>query len=945
MTYQNKIFRMTLICVLFFFSLCGAASLLNPPVNLKCEYRGNPLGIDVKNPRLFWEVSSPFRGAVQTKYQVLVAGDLQKLNQEQADLWDSGIVESNSSIQIEYGGAPLKSGQRCYWKVRTWDRNNNPSEFSAPAWWEMGLLKKKDWQGTWIGDGTPAPENDSLMYGDIPVPLFRKQFATGKKIKNARLYVTGLGYFEVYLNGEKISSDILSPGWTNYAKRIQYLTYDLTADLDQGDNAIGIMLGNGWYNPLPLPFFNRLNLREILTIGQPKFILQLNITFEDGTQTSIVSDESWKAGKGPILRNNIYLGEVYDARLEQPGWDTIGFDDAAWKPAVKATPPGGQLVAQIQPPIRVTRVLKPVKITEPKPGIFIFDMGQNFAGVARLKVSGPAGTKVQLRYGELIHDDGTLNWSTTIACHISEDSYVQHRPGMPKNALQSDTYILKGEGKEVFNSRFTFHGFRYVEVTGYPGTPTLDDLEGLRLNTDIKQCGEFSCSSDLFNKIHENTQWTFLSNIFSIESDCPGREKFGYGGDIVAASEAYIQNYDMSAFYIKTVRDFQDDQRPSGGMPECAPDNAIYDSGITPDTGPIGWMYAYPWLQEKLYRYYGDKKLIEEHYQSTRRLVDFINENTPDHIVKKGIGDHGSLERRGIGSVSKRDSPVTSTFFYYDHARLMALLAEILDQKADADKSAKLARDIKAAFLQKYLDGQTGKIAEGLQAYQAMGLYYDLLPDNLKQAALDLLVGNIMNDRNGHIASGIFGTKVLFDVLRMYNRNDIAFIMNDQMTFPGYGAMIANGATTIYENWRPEGGGSKNHPMFGSVDEWLFKSILGIVHHPDAVGFDKMIFKPFIVGDLQWAKGYYHSIRGKIGSAWKMNGNTLFFNVSVPANTQAVIYCPVTGKKEPTISEGGTVVIRDGVPVNQVSGLEFTGIENDFCLFNAGSGEYNFVVQ
>ncbi len=945
MICQKVISNFIILCLLLAVDYGHSATLLDPPQNLKCEYRSDPLGIDAKSPRLFWEVSSAFRGAVQSKYQVLVAGDLAKLDLKQADLWNSGLVESNSSIQIEYRGLPLKSGQRCYWKVRTWDQKNNPSEFSEPAWWETGLLQEQDWQGIWIGDGAPAPVSDSLMYGDNPVPLFRKQFTLGKNIKSARLYVAGLGYFEAYINGDKISSDMLSPGWTNYAKRIQYLTYDITGDLQQGENAMGIMLGNGWYNPLPLPLFDRLNLREILTIGQPKFILQLDITFEDGTQTSIVSDGSWKAGKGPILRNNVYLGEVYDARLEQPGWDTIDFNDTNWKTAVKAEPPGGKLVAQIQPPVRITRILKPVKLTEPQPGVFIFDMGQNFAGCARFKVNGPAGTRVQLRYGELVNEDGTLNWSTTVACHIMEGSYVRHRPGMPKNALQSDTYILKGEGKEVYNSRFTFHGFRYVEVTGFPGTPTLDDLEGLRMNTDIEQCGDFSCSNDLFNKIHQNTQWTFLSNIFSIESDCPGREKFGYGGDIVTASEAFMQNYDMAAFYIKTVRDFQDAQRPGGGMPECAPDNAVYDSGITPDTGPIGWMYAYPWLQEKLYRYYGDKKLVEEQYTSTLRLVDFIHTNTPDFIVMPGIGDHGSLERRGIGSVSQRNSPVTSTYFYYDHAHLMALLAEILNKQEDAARYSKLALDIKAAFLEKYLDRETGKIAEGLQAYQSMGLYYDLLPDTLKEAALDLLITNIMEDRKGHLASGIFGTKILFDVLRMYDRNDITYSMNNQMTFPGYGAMIANGATTIYENWRPEGGGSKNHPMFGSVDEWFYKSILGIVHHPEAVGFDKIIIKPFIVGDLQWAKGYYHSIRGKICSDWKLYGNKLYFKVSIPANTEAVIYCPVPGKKDPTIMEGGSVVVKDGKADNQVEGLEFIMIENDFAVFSAGSGDFDFVVQ
>ncbi len=922
---------------------CIGSSLLSSPANLRCEYKQNPIGIDVKNPRLFWELRSDRRDVKQSSYQILVASSLQRLNPQDVDIWNSGKIRSSQSIQIEYRGQKLESGRKYYWKVRAWDQFDNPSDYSKAAWWETGLMEDADWEGIWIGNGDPAPADESLLYGDIPAPMFRKEFKLDKSIQHAVFHVCGLGYFEAYINGEKIGSDMLGAGWTNYEKQVQYLTYDITHDVKQGDNAIGVILGNGWYNPLPLPLFNRLNLREILSIGQPKLILQLNVVFEDGSKTSIVSDETWKTGDSPILRNNIYLGEVYDARLEQPGWNKVDFNDTDWTQAVKAPAPGGRLISQTQPSIRVTRTLKPVKITEPQPGVFIFDMGQNFAGLVKLKVSGPSGTKVQLRFGELLHDDGTLNWLTTVACHIREGSYVQPRPGMPKNALQSDIYILKGSGEEEYCPRFTFHAFRYVELTGFPGTPTLDAIEGLRMNSDLERRGEFHCSNELFNTIHENTLWTFLSNVFSVESDCPGRERFGYGGDMVTASEAYIHNFDMAAFYRKAVWDFRNDQNPSGGLPECAPDNAIYDSGLTADTGPIGWMYAFPWLQAQLYRYYGDLQLIREQYDSTKRLVEFIREHTPGHIVMPGIGDHGSAEKRDVGSVRNRNTPVTSTLFYYDHARLLAGFAKMLGEKDDAEKYAHLAVEIKNAFDKKYIDHDTAKIAEGLQAYQSMGLYYDLFSGNEKDEALQVLVKNIIEDRNGHLAAGIFGTKFMYDVLNDFNRNDVAFVMNDQMEPPGFGAMIADGATTLYEGIYGRFGGSKNHPMFGSIDEWFYKAILGIECEPDAVGFDRFAIKPSVVGDLQWAEGFYHSIRGKIHSHWKRDGNRLHLSVSIPANTEAVLFCPILGENYVTVEEGGTVIVENGKQAESVEGLSFLRIENGYAVFSACSGEYDLM--
>ncbi len=892
------------------------------PINLRCDYRINPMGINTLQPRFSWELSSGERGQYQSAFEILVSGDTAKLAGDKGNMWSSGKVRSGENIQVCYDGRSLEPGTRYYWKVRAWDQNGHPSLWSETAWFETGL-SKEDWAAEWIWDGREAQPTEAEMYLDIPVPLFRYEFPVRKRVVNARLYICGLGYYEAFLNGNKIGNRMLDPGWTNYGKRILYSTYDVTGMLKEGDNAIGVMLGNGWFNPLPLYLFNRLNLREVLTIGQPMLIAQLKIEYDDGTIQWVKTGEEWKAGEGPILKNNVYLGEVYDARLEQEGWNEPGFDDSRWKPALKTEGPGGRLVPQIQPPIRITKEITPVAISEPKPGKYIFDMGQNFAGVARLKVKGEAGARVQMRYGELLFDDGTLNDLTTIACHIREDWYYQHREGHPRNADQKDIYILKGGGEEMYNSRFTFHGFRYVELTGYPGKPTLETLTGLRMNSDLEDAGDFSCSNELFNQIQENAEWTFLSNVFSIESDCPGREKFGYGGDIVTACEAYIFNYRMPSFYIKTVHDYQDDQRPSGGMPELAPDNTIYDKGLTDDTGPIGWMLAHPFLQEKLYTYYGDKRLIGEQYNSTVRLIEFIKEQAPDHIITIGISDHASVD--------PKLEAMTSTAFYYHHVKLLARFAELLGKTEDREKYSRLAEDIKQAFITEFV--HHGTVDSGTQGAQAFALYYGLLPEDQEQAAMDILAKKITGEDQGHLSTGIFGTKMMYDVFGMYDRNDLGFMITSRKDYPGYGYMIENGGTTIWESW--EGGlSSYNHPMFGSVSEWFYKSLAGICPEKDAAGFDRFTIKPGVVGDLEWVKASYHSARGIIESNWNTGEGKLHLEVTIPVNTVATLYIP---------SENPENVREGGLDLKEVRGISEYGQEGKYTRIKAGSGHYHFV--
>ncbi|MCK5277124.1 MAG: family 78 glycoside hydrolase catalytic domain, partial [Cyclobacteriaceae bacterium] len=521
-------------------------------VNPRCENRIDPLGIDALNPRLSWNSESLTRNKKQSAYQIIVSDSQESLAEDNGNLWDTKKVNSEQSIQIQYKGKPLSSEMACYWKIRVWDEQGKVSDWSNPAQWEMGLLNQSDWEADWISDGKVGPQSIKEYYEADPAPLFRRDFKVQKEIIKARLYISGLGYYEATINGEKVGDHVLDPGWTNYDKRVLYTTYNVTDQIKEGGNSIGVTLGNGWFNPLPMALFGKYNLRENLSIGRPKFIAHLKIYYTDGSTQTIESNEEWLTHDGPIVRNNIYLGEIYDARKEISGWDTFGFDADSWNNAKIASDNTGKLQGQNLPPIKITGKLNPVKLTEPKPEVYIFDMGQNFSGWVTLKVKAEAGAPIELRYGELIHEDGTLNVMTSVAGQLKRrksDGTPLGGPFAPEVAWQSDTYIASGNGEEFYTPKFTFHAFRYVEVTGLPGKPELDDIEGLRLSSDLKKVGSFECSNKLFNDIQEITEWTFLSNVFSVQSDCPHRERFGYGGDIAVTTDAFIYNYDMSNFY------------------------------------------------------------------------------------------------------------------------------------------------------------------------------------------------------------------------------------------------------------------------------------------------------------------------------------------------------------------------------------------------------------
>lgn len=891
---------------------------------LKCEYRENPV-IDTAKPRFSWKIESERRGVMQASYHLLVASSPDLLAAGTGDLWDSGVVKSGASVHVEYGGKPLSSGTTYWWKVRIKADGVGESAWSEPATFETALFYPEDWMASWIGDGKPDPVRDEDFFKDDPAPLFRKQFTVSKEITRARLYITGLGYYEAYLNGEKIGDAVLDPGWTTFSKRILYSVYDVTGSIGQGDNAFGVMLGNGWYNPVPMRMWSRLNLREHLTVGRPRFLARLSIEYADGSSEAIVSDGTWKTAESPIVRNNIYLGEVYDARREVPGWNTAQFDDSGWRQASEAAAPGGILCLQTQPPVKMTEKIKPEGYTSPEHGVYIFDMGRNFAGWAALKVKGPAGTKVVMRYGELLNRDGSLNVMTSTAGQIKPGTRNQPE-GVPVPAAQSDTYILKGDTEsETWMPHFTFHGFRFAEVVGYADTCVIDDLVGIRLNADLPAAGTFECSSPLMNDIQAMVRRTFLSNVFSVQSDCPQRERFGYGGDIVPTCEAFMYNFDMSSFYPKILRDFSEAARDNGGLTETAPYVGIGDGGFGGDSGPIGWSLAHPYLLERLYRFYGDERLMREQYDTVKRLVEFIREQTPGHIVDHGIGDHESID--------PKDVPLICTAFYYHHVMLLQKMAGLLGYNEDSVRYATLADTIAQTFRARFTSTDIkGVFGNGTQASQATALYYKLARPDETDAYTRLTSEIEKHDR--HLSTGIFGTKFLLDVLSENNNVDLAYDIVNQKTFPGWGWMLENGATTLWEHWEfSDNTYSHNHPMFGSVSEWFYTVIAGIRPAPEAVAFDKIIIAPHPCGDLTHAKGTYESIRGPIVSEWTLENDSFTLHVEIPGNTTALVFIPATHPG--SVTEGGK-------PASKAEGIEYIDTVGSRSQFRIGSGSYTF---
>lgn len=893
--------------------------------DLRCEYRVNPLGIDAARPRLSWTLHGEgvARARRQGAYRILVATSPKLLERNKSDLWDSGKVASAEQIQIAYSGIPLKSWQVCHWKVQVFE-GKAPGAWSKPARWEMGLLKPADWSGQWLNDGKQNSKTDADFYTDDPAPLFRKEFAVGKSIARARLAIAGLGYYEATLNGKRVGDHVLDPGWTRFEKRIGYTVYDVTAHLSRGGNCLGVLLGNGWYNPLPLKLFGNFNLREHLAVGRPRVIAQLRIEYRDNSVDTISTDQTWKVGESAILRNNIYLGEVVDARQEPRGWDKPGFVDSGWRSPGLAKEKLGPLVALSQPPIRVTNRWNAVKVSQPKPRVHVYDLGVNFAGWTSLKLNVPPGTEIRMRYGELLHPDGSLNPMTSVAGQIKGFKRGTKEsvggPGAPEIAWQADTYIARGGG-ETYTPKFTFHAFRYVEISGLPEPLPLSSVTALRLNSDVESVGSFECSNPMLNEIQAMCLRTFKSNIFSVQSDCPHRERLAYGGDIVATSEAFMANFDMAGFYEKAVRDWSDSALPEGMFTDTAPFIGIQYCGVI-------WAMAHPLLTDQLYRHYGDRRIGEEEYAAAKRWLSLVEKQYPDGIVTDGLSDHEGL------APAPADAMVTP--MYYQSAKLLAGLAKRLGRSEDEAQFQQLAEKIRGAYVDKFLDKATGKVGPGTQASQSFALYTGIVPDSARPKVFAYLVKEI-ESRGSHLTTGILGTKFMLDVLSREGRADLAYAIVAQPDFPGWGWMLKNGATTLWEHWEfSDNTFSHNHPMFGSVSQWMMSWLGGIQPDAGAAGFDRIVICPKTPVGLDWVKSSYRSVRGKIVSNWSRQGKRLRFEVEVPINTRAHVFLPA--RSLAAVKEGGK-------PVTDTEGVHGVGIRGDMVELNLGSGQYAFTVE
>jgi len=850
------------------------------PSGLRCEYLADPVGIDVPQPRLSWVLEHSARGERQTAYQVLVS-----LKPEAAagDQWDSGKVPSGQSVHVVYAGKLLTSGQSYYWKVRYWDSGDRPSPYSAAARFETGLFENAEWKGKWIAGANQI----------------RKEFTLRARPVRARAYVAGLGYYELRINGHKVGDRVLDPAWTTYDKRVLYTVYDITDRLRPGDNAVGVMLGEGWFKSRALR-------------------MQIHAELEGGQTVDVATDEAWKTMPGPIQSDSVYDGEVYDARRETPGWERAGFDDALWKAASLIDGPKGVLSAQMMPPIRVVDTIAPVKLTTTRPGVYIYDLGQNISGVVEMRVRGPRGTRVQLRHAELLYDDGTLNVENLRA------------------AKATDVYILRGDGSlEVYQPRFTYHGFRYVELTGYPGTPKFDTLRAKVVHSDVRPTGGFTSSKQILNQIQRNIVWGIQDNLTGIPTDCNQRdERMGWMADAHLYAETAMLNFDMPAFYTNFLRDIHDVQGADGTVTDTVP----HRYGSRP--ADPAWGMAYPLLTWYMYEYYGDRRILEQHYDGVKAWTDYLRTRSREGILDYSYyGDWVPIE--------KTPGSLVSTFSYYWSADLVSRMALFLGKSSDAETYRKLADEIKDAFNARFLNAATGLYGTGTQTAQILPLFLNMVPGNRRSGVFGSLRDDLVYTRNTHLTTGILGTKYLFPLLTGAGDSDLAYELATQTTYPSWGYMVENGATTLWELWQNKTGpsmNSHNHPMFGSVGAWFYNALAGINLDPAKPGFERVVIAPQVVRDLKWASGSLDTIRGTVASSWSRSDNGLRLEVTIPVGSQAQVRIPELDLAPATLSESGRAIWKDTKYQAGTSGITGVRESSGVLAVDVGSGNYVFAL-
>ena len=1046
------------------------------PVDLRCEYRTNPLGIDAPAPRLSWKLdaaSSAARGLGQSAYRVLVASTAANLSRDQGDLWDSGKVNSERSIQVPYAGKPLMSGQPVWWKVQVWDNHGANSDWSAPAQWSMGLLAASDWKGKWIGlDGGEVkaqqlagaqwigaangaqgtvyfrrtfenspdnPVSDALLFmvgsgatklainggkeeefggikkpfstditgslhkgnnslavavtrtgndpvaligaieldladgqrvmlrtdgqwkasssevpdwnqetfsdaswdsarvlgpyglspwGEVgwawrtvlPARLLRKEFTANPHVKRATLYVSGLGMFEAYLNGEKVSRDVLAPALSEYEKRVFYLTYDVTSLVRPGANALGVMLGNGRFfamrHDIPTP---------MRTFGYPQMRVQLEMEMADGKVERVCSDESWKVtADGPIRANNEYDGEIYDARKEMVGWSRVGFKDAGWQPSQIVAGPAGTLSAQPMAPIRVTDTIKPQSVHEVRPGVYVLDLGQNIAGWCRLSVAGPRGTTVTLRHAERLRANGMI--------------YTDNL----RSAEATDTYILKGQGTELYEPRFTYHGFRYVELKGFPGKPTLASLEGRVVHDDVEPASEFTTSNPMLNQIYQAVRWGTADNYRSVPTDCTQRdERQGWLGDRSGGSLGETYMFNVAAFYAKWVQDINDAQDAEGRISDVSPAYwPFYNDNVT-------WPASFILVAEHMQRQYGDTRIIEQNYPAMRKWILHMQSYLKDDLMPRdSYGDwcvppespeliHSQDPSR------KTDKTLIGTAYFCHLLGLMNNFATLLGKQDDAREYVQLSGRLLIAFNKAYFHADSAQYSNGSETSSVLPLAFNMVPEKDRQKVADVLAAKIENQGKGHLGTGLLGGQSVMQTISETGHAAVAYQIAAQRTYPSWGYMVTHGATTIWELWNGDTANpamnSGNHLMLvGDLVTWFYENLAGIRPDPAQPAFKHIIMRPTPVGDLTSVQASFNSPYGKIASDWHTIGGRFMWNVTVPPNATATVYVPARDQ---------ALVIEGGHPASAARGVKYLRSETGAAVYEIGSGSYRFAAE
>ncbi len=880
--------------------------------NLLTENLTNPVGIDVQQPRFSWQLVSDRRNVSQTAYEITVSG-------AKGSMWKSGKIMSDRSVHVPYAGTALQPGKKYTWEVRVWDNNGKPSPWSEPAFFQTAFFNPTDpiaigWKAKWIEAGFIE---DSI---NRPAQYFRKQFSSNKKIASATAYITAHGMYEAQINGKRVGDYYLTPGWTSYKKRLQYQVYDVTNLLANGNNAIGVMVGTGWYRG----FLAWAGNKDIY--GKKAGVLfQLDINYTDGTTATIVSDESWKSSTGSIRYAEIYHGETIDAREEKTGWSTANYNDAAWSGVRVENYPNDILLATYNEPVKKHESFKPVKVFTTPKGEKVIDFGQNLVGWVIVKATGNAGDKITIRHAEVLDKAGNF--------------YIDNL----RAANATATYFLSGKGEDIFEPHFTFYGFRYIKIEGVAGEIKPENFTAVALYSAMKPTGTFTSSNPLINQLQHNIQWGQKGNFLDVPTDCPQRdERLGWTGDAQAFSRTAAFNFGVNNFFAKWLRDVEADQQPNGSVPFVVPN--VLQPGAGASTGWADAATIIPW---NMYLAYGDKKILEDQYSSMKAWVGYMENASKNYLWNTGFhfGDwlFYSLNDDRDGKSAVTDKYMIAQCFFANSVQIMINTAKVLGKEDDAQRYAELLKNLKDAFVKEYLT-PNGRLISSTQTAYVLALNFDMLPENLREEAAERLVTNI-ESYNNHLTTGFLGTPYLCDVLSRFGKTDVAFTLLMQDTYPSWLYPVKMGATTIWERWdgiKPDSTfqtptmNSYNHYAYGAIGDWMYRVVAGLDTYEDEPGYKHIKIKPHIGGGLTHVSASLQTYYGKASSGWKIEGDKISMDVEIPANTRATVFVPATS--------------ADVIKISPLTASEsqLIGVghrENDYIVFKIGSGKYHFEIS